>query len=763
MKKARIIWLAVLALLLLSTLAAAVIRETESLASIERFLEKSGEYIRFSKDGFYSDKAFELEITLDPSVPGSAKIVYTLNGDDPTLQSKVYSDPIPMEEKEGYGVTVIPVRAAVIYKGEISESVTKTYIICSDRELFSKVTVVSVTSDNDGLFGYENGILVPGKIYDDYLNSDDAGKRPAWQVPANFKVLRGQEYERLSRIDVFQNGENIISQYAGLTVSGGASSYLDIKTLKICARDEYDPDNGKIRWDVFSEQYAEESALSQLTRFNKMILRNGGQDRDTSFVRTFLCSALAKECGIDGAAAAVPVIVYLNGEYYSIAQLQPSFSNDYIAETYGIFNQDEIEAFEYSDITAFKASGVLDLFKADLSLEENRQALEEKVAVEELLSYFAFEIYCNNLDWPGNNVEIWRYTGDSIEGLPYTDGRLHTLIYDFDRAFYAPAGDDRFEVLLDPEKKQDNVLYCMLRSEEYKAYFVNCLNYMLSGALKEENALNTLKECNGQIGLYENSELFGEQVTDSVGKDRTEFVEDIAQFLSERPEKLRKHIEKYFGLDETYTLSVKAPEQGCTVTFDGGSISAESGDFRGVYYTDCPVIFEAKTGSGCEFVSWSVNGTEVKDRVLVIDRDDVQDGKVLVKVNIKRSQEPCLIISEISASGSSDWVEVRNAGGAPVSLADYSLTVDPQEPGMYPLPDIILSEGSALLLHCKNNAVYETYLMNFNLRSGDTLYLYRDSSVADKMTVVPMQKNESYGESTVTGQRVYFKNPTPGY
>ncbi|MDD6094163.1 MAG: chitobiase/beta-hexosaminidase C-terminal domain-containing protein, partial [Clostridia bacterium] len=409
MKKARIIWLAVLSVLLFAALAAAVVRETESLASIEPYLEKSGEYIRFSKDGYYSEEAFGLELSLDPAVPDSAQIVYTLNGDEPTVKSEVYSEPIPMEEREECGITVIPVRAAVVYKGELSESVTRTYVICSDGELFSKLTVVSVTSDNDGLFGYENGILVPGKIYDDYLNSDKAGTVPEWQVPTNFKVLRGQEYERFSHIDVFQNGENVISQYAGLTVAGGASSYLDKKTLKLCAREEYDPNNSKFKWDAFSELYSDESSLSQLNRFNKLLLRNGGQDRNTSFVRPLLCSELAKACGVNGVQSTVPVIVFLNGEYYSIAQLQPSFSNDYMAETYGLLAQDEIETYEYSDITAFESGGVLELFRADLSLPENRKALEEKVSVEDLLSYFAFEIYCNNLDWPGNNVEIWRY------------------------------------------------------------------------------------------------------------------------------------------------------------------------------------------------------------------------------------------------------------------------------------------------------------------------------------------------------------------
>ncbi|MDD6095496.1 MAG: CotH kinase family protein, partial [Clostridia bacterium] len=400
--------------------------------------------------------------------------------------------------------------------------------------------------------------------------------------------------------------------------------------------------------------------------------------------------------------------------------------------------------------------------RADLSLPENRKALEEKVSVEDLLSYFAFEIYCNNLDWPGNNVEIWRYSGESTDGLPYSDGRLYPLAYDFDKAFYSPAGYDSFVSLLDPETKQDNVLYCLMRSEEYKAYFVNCLNFMLSGALKAENALNTLEACNEKIELYENSELLEKQISGSLGGDRTGALENIADFIRERPQELRDNISRYFGFEETYTLTVETPEKGCTVTFDGGSISSQNQKFCGEYYSDCPVTFNVSVGSGYEFVSWTVNGIEVKERTLTVDKAFIEDGKVQVSVSIKRSQESCLIISEISAAGSSDWVELRNAGGESVRLKEYSLTVDPNEPEMYPLPDITLGEGSALLLQCKNDAVYGNFLMNFNLRCGDTLYLYRNGSVSDKMTVVPMQKNESYGESTATGQRVYFKNPTPG-
>ncbi|MCL1788847.1 MAG: CotH kinase family protein, partial [Oscillospiraceae bacterium] len=64
----------------------------------------------------------------------------------------------------------------------------------------------------------------------------------------------------------------------------------------------------------------------------------------------------------------------------------------------------------------------------------------ERVDVEAWLHYYAVQLYWGNCDWPGNNLELWRYWPDAEEiekinnGLmhPYLDGRWRPITFDMD-------------------------------------------------------------------------------------------------------------------------------------------------------------------------------------------------------------------------------------------------------------------------------------------------------------------------------------------
>ena len=89
--------------------------------------------------------------------------------------------------------------------------------------------VVSICADSLDLFGFEQGILVPG-IHFDSLNPEISG---------NY-FQKGREWERVSNVEFYDYSDNGgINQICGLRTHGNRARRQPQKGLKIYARQEY--------------------------------------------------------------------------------------------------------------------------------------------------------------------------------------------------------------------------------------------------------------------------------------------------------------------------------------------------------------------------------------------------------------------------------------------------------------------------------------------------------------------------------------------
>ncbi|MCB0037579.1 MAG: CotH kinase family protein, partial [Anaerolineales bacterium] len=136
-----------------------------------------------------------------------------------------------------------------------------------------------------------------------------------------------------------------------------------------------------------------------------------------------------------------------------------------------------------------------------------------------------------------------------------------------------------------------------------------------------------------------------------------------------------------------------------------------------------------------------------------------------------------IVLNELMASNTStladedgdfsDWIELRNSGGAPVSLDSWYLTDDPLDLTKWQLPNLSLAADEYLVIFAsgKNRLGAELHT-NFSLKAtGEYLALV----AADGSTIIsefnpsfPAQQNDiSYGviQPGITG---YLSTPTPG-
>ncbi|MBQ7305639.1 MAG: chitobiase/beta-hexosaminidase C-terminal domain-containing protein, partial [Clostridia bacterium] len=169
--------------------------------------------VYFSHESGFYDDPIDLEILCDDP---EALIYYTLDGTAPTLDSVIFDGALTLEDrtqepndlaaligfsrnqfKTEVNVTKAHViRAMAEYEdGSLSEIISGTFFVGVDREeLYGDVPVISLMTDREGFFGYENGIYTMGAHFDEW-NSQQLGNYEDWQVQGNFSQ-KGRDWER---------------------------------------------------------------------------------------------------------------------------------------------------------------------------------------------------------------------------------------------------------------------------------------------------------------------------------------------------------------------------------------------------------------------------------------------------------------------------------------------------------------------------------------------------------------------------------------
>jgi hypothetical protein len=142
---------------------------------------------------------------------------------------------------------------------------------------------------------------------------------------------------------------------------------------------------------------------------------------------------------------------------------------------------------------------------------------------------------------------------------------------------------------------------------------------------------------------------------------------------------------------------------------------------------------------------------------------------------------PDLVITEILAANVSglvdedgeeeDWIEIQNRGATAVDLAGWSLSDDPDVPGLWVFGSRVLGPGQYMIVFAsgkdrRNPAATNRFHTNFRLgNGGEHLGLYSPDSprvfVSGFLSYPEQRNNHSYGYDPGNNLR-YFSTPTPG-
>lgn len=606
--------------------------------------------------GFYQDDFLLSISTTDPEVT----VHYTLDGADPTASSLVYNDPILISENftkeeilsdvnflgsfnprrvardrlgqlmyQGYEPWVavdnfqaVVVRAAAFKEGKIfGEVITSTYFIDSAGSQLYSLPVISIVTDPFNLIDHDKGIFVAGAHA-----SMDRPDRP-WHNQGNY-TQRGREWERPAHIEFFELGGQLgFQQNIGVRIHGGVTRSFPQKSLRLYARASYDTQS-TFDYPVFPN--LTDYNGQPIAEFNRLLLRNSGNDWPLTLIADAMMQNLISHTKVDTQAYR-PAVVFINGEYWGLANLRERFDSYYFRSTYDL-DPDDLVILEgtRANITEGNSGDdhhyrmmLLFALRNDLSLGDNYQYMATQMDIDNYIDYNVAQIYYGNTDWPGNNIEFWRARTDEYQpDAPYGhDGRWRWLLYDTDHGFGYAQGRNayRHNTLHHALVEGDHLLRSLLENENFTNQFINTFADHLNTSFESNRVINVINDLEAVL-LPEIDRHINRWGT--FGGTVEQWLDNLAgfkEFAEKRPDGLRQILIQQFNLTGLYELQVENPTLGGTVTINSLTIDHDTvgidnpASFTGIYFSGVPVQIEAKASDGYQFVGWegSVESNEV--------------------------------------------------------------------------------------------------------------------------------------------------------
>lgn len=452
----------------------------------------------FSDLSLYHASAFSVRITCDDP---NAEIYFTTDGDEPSLDSARYTEPVEISKNT-------PLRAVAYISGKrLSEITTATY-------LFEEKHTVPVICIN----GNAERIREVMRVAD-----------------------KDEKVERLAYISFYEpDGSLGVSFPAGIKPKGAGTIVYSQKSLSLNLRAGYGQSSVTYPfWPGY-----------EFNTFSALVVRNGGQDWSAARIRDSFTSVLVEGMNVDNSATR-PVVVYINGAYNGLYDLNEDQNGEFLETHYGI-DGDTVE-FIRRNQTPIKGDNK-DI-KRVRSFAENKNLSDDAVFAEfsqwidvaYFTDYFIAQTYICNSDM--FNQKYWRTTDYAVKWRP--------VFFDLDFAFKTAARDmigqyfnvngvpsaDKsltyFEIYIGLKKNAGWRNFCVERYVEVvETYF----NAKRATALFDQMVDALRPEMPRQIERWGKPGSMREW-EDSVVQMRT--------FIEQRPDYALENMRKYFGVSQS--------------------------------------------------------------------------------------------------------------------------------------------------------------------------------------------------------------------
>lgn len=539
------------------------------------------------------------------------------------------------------------VRAKAVKEGyQSSKSISKSFFISPDIYNKYELPVISIIVNPEDFFNYEDGIYVPGIRFDNWRKNNPNTTNGPWNWPANYRQ-RGRGTEKPGQFQFFEtNGDLKIDQQVGLRIHGNTSRWFNLKSMRVYARSEYG--QNEINHQFFDTK--EESI------FKRLILRNSGTDRSSSYMRDALMQALVQDLDLDQQAYR-PALHYINGEFWGIINIRDRLDKFYLHNKYGLDpdNIDRIEGdgiVEDGDDQSFKEL-ISFLNETEFSNQDNYNKMLSLIDIDNFIDYQISNIYFGNTDWPHSNIRLWRYRTSENEDSTVNplDGRWRWLLFDTDVGFgfWEDYNHNTLEYATGINRNNPEWSYIlfskMLENKNFKDEFV----------LRFNDYLNTIFEATVVEGkVNELQSRIRPHMPDHIGRWNRPFslnswngqINVMRNYARNRASIVRNHIQDFFDVGEQVQISFRNIEQGSykVNSIELDKVASNNNSWSGTFFSGLPISITVNPKGDYHFSHWQGVPDSLKyDQSLTLYLDEntdivavfVKDGEILGDFDLK--------------------------------------------------------------------------------------------------------------------------------
>ena len=504
-------------------------------------------------EGIY-DKPFKLEI----HAPDGYTIYYTTDGSIPTVHSRRYKKTITIHpyknlnkdlvsistslawfQPYGQQKHVVPIRARCFKDGVGYGKVKNVIYSTPNISQHTGFQVVQILIESDSLFSQERGIYVLGEKY--YSNKTRAATfslegKPWFAYPGNFSES-GKNWRRPAEFILMDlSGKTLFEQSVKLSLHGNISRALPQKSLRITADSLLG--NTVFHYPLFNDLPIE--------NFKNILLR--GYSDDNVMFRDVFVQKMAKEIGLS-IQEFVPVVVYINGNYWGIHNIREKIDVNYFASRYNS-SLDRIDVLVYENKKmnlqfgkeqSLQSFNELINFVMEHSLADEKayQTVCSQMDIDNFIDYIIVETFFANNDWLDNNIRSYRieYQPGNIAGQNVEPGKWKWQIFDFDNAIEVSPSINMFDRIKNDfsEHLISPLFVGLMENSEFKEKFLTRYEFVIQHYFNSEKMLK-------QIECFEKQ--YQNEIVRQIARWRRPLLEQVwrkhirtmKNFVNERPD-----------------------------------------------------------------------------------------------------------------------------------------------------------------------------------------------------------------------------------
>lgn len=488
---------------------------------------------------FTPDTQYFIRYTIDGSVPKYNSLFYegSISLDSSTLSPSFISreeislpDYFNPPAKENVKKAIV-IRAALFDEHErrVSDIFTQSYFLQNLGNYFENIPIISLAIDPNSLLNYDTGIFVKGANYNPHVD---------WWT-GNFQ-MRGSEWERYASLEFYEFDTIGFKQNIGIRTHGGLTRNYDQRGLRFYARAQYGATS--FNYEIF-KNYPQ-------TNFERLVAKPFRSSFTPAGTQDYITDKMANKLGLD-ATQSRPVNVYINGEYWGIYFLKERVDDKFLAYKHNI-NENDITIIEHWDgvVSRGNDKDFLDLISFlennELDNDENYQWIQTKIDINNFINYQLFQIYIANVDWPNNNMKMWKTSRPlSKWKWIYFDGDAALTGYNYN-AFSSAMG---VPVEHARTSERSGLLFSkLMKNNQFKrAFFKRWEELMSSDFIK-----NAGMECHAEIGKLIESSIRDQVVRFKIPKDLNSWhdsKDQIANFFKKRPYEIKRLLKEVYNYD----------------------------------------------------------------------------------------------------------------------------------------------------------------------------------------------------------------------